>query len=218
MTWTEALGTPRYRWALAFSAATLVWMFFYVPIFYRDVLTPKPGYLLNDYLLNFLSPVDLSLYIFLILYLATIQTIIAHFKEADVMILGITVYFAMNIIRTVSMYLVTFEPPSGIILLSDPISSALYPDTGFAKDLFFSGHISSIMVSVLIEKNPVAKWAKIGGTVLMATLLAWQHVHYTIDLVVAPLATYGVFVVARRLLKSTDFIGKSNLISKKPFQ
>lgn len=216
MTWTEALKTRRYRWALAFCVATLVWMVMFVPAFYRDILTPKPGYLLNDFVLGFFTPRDLSLYIFVILYAATIQTIVSHYREADVLLLGLCVYFAMNIVRTVTMYLITLEPPVGIILLTDPISSALYPDNGFAKDLFFSGHISSIMVTVLIEKNPIAKWLKIAGTFLMAVLLAWQHVHYTVDLAVAPVATYGVFLLVAWLLKSTNFIGKYASNGEKP--
>jgi hypothetical protein len=39
-------------------------------------------------------------------------------------------------------------------------------------------------------------------------LLAWQHVHYSVDLVVAPIATYGVFLIVTRLLKSSNFVGK----------
>jgi hypothetical protein len=210
MTWREALKTPRYRWALVFCAATLLWMFLFVPVFYRDILTPKPGYLLNDYVLGFFTPRDLSLYIFIILYVAAVQTVISHWNDPEVIILASTVYVAMNIVRTATMYLVTLEPPAGIILLQDPISSLLYPDTGFAKDLFFSGHISTIMVTVLVERNVAARWAKILGTIVMAILLAWQHVHYSVDLIVAPLATYGVFVIARRLLKSTNFVGKTN--------
>jgi hypothetical protein len=210
MTWKEALNTSRYRWALVFCAATLLWMFLFVPVFYRDILTPKHGYLLDDYVLGFFTPRDLSLYIFIILYVAAVQTVISHWRDPEVIILASTVYVAMNIVRTVTMYLLTLEPPTGIILLQDPISSLLYPDTGFAKDLFFSGHISTIMVTVFVEKNTIARWAKILGAVIMAILLAWQHVHYSVDLIAAPLATYGVFVIARRLLKSTNFVGKTN--------
>ncbi|HWA35214.1 MAG TPA: phosphatase PAP2-related protein [Cyclobacteriaceae bacterium] len=210
MTWKEALSTSRYRWAIVFCAATLLWMFLFVPVFYRDILTPKPGYLLNDYFLGFFTPRDLSLYIFIILYAATVQTIISHWKDPEVIILASTVYVAMNIVRTATMYLITLEPPTGIILLEDPISSLLYPDTGFAKDLFFSGHISTIMVTVFVERNTGARRAKIAGAVMMAVLLAWQHVHYSVDLIVAPLATYGVFLIARHLLKSTKFVGKYN--------
>ncbi len=210
MTWREAIATSRYRWALVFCAATLLWMFLFVPTFYRDILTPKPGYLLDDYLLGLFTPRDLSLYIFIILYAAAVQTVISHWKDPEVIVTASTVYVAMNIVRTATMYLVTLEPPTGIILLQDPISSLLYPDTGFAKDLFFSGHISTIMVTVLVEKNKGARWAKILGTMVMAVLLAWQHVHYSVDLIAAPLATYGVFVVASRLIKSTDFVGKTN--------
>ncbi len=210
MTWKEALNTSRYRWALAFCAATLLWMFLFVPFFYRDILTPKQGLLLDDYVLGFFTPIDLSLYIFIILYAATAQTILSHWNDPEVIIVAATVYVAMNIVRTATMYLLTLEPPTGIILLQDPISSLLYPDTGFAKDLFFSGHISTIMVTVFVERNAVARWLKTMGAAVMAILLAWQHVHYSIDLVVAPVATYAVFLIVRRALKSSYLIGKSN--------
>ena len=99
------------------------------------------------------------------------------------------------------MYMVTLEPPNDMILLADPISSIAYPDRGFAKDLFFSGHICTMMVLVLMERKPVLKFLKIGGTVVMALLLAWQHVHYTIDLLAAPLVTYGAYRILEANLK-----------------
>ena len=108
------------------------------------------------------------------------------------------------------MYVVTLEPPVGMILLADPISSIAYPDRGFAKDLFFSGHVSTMMVLVLIEKNRLAKILKITGTVIMGFLLAWQHVHYTIDLLAAPVITYGIFLVIKAALKLGDEASPSN--------
>ena len=99
------------------------------------------------------------------------------------------------------MYAFTLEPPVGMILLADPISSILYPDSGFAKDLFFSGHISTIMIMVLVEENRIAKISKIIGATLMGVFLAWQHVHYTVDLLAAPIITYWVFGKIRNMLK-----------------
>ena len=100
------------------------------------------------------------------------------------------------------MYLVTLEPPAGMILLVDPIATFLvYPDSGFAKDLFFSGHVSSMVAIVLVENNKKIKDLKIITTVAIGLFLAWQHVHYTLDLIVAPFVTYWVFSIIRAVVE-----------------
>ncbi|NOT76141.1 MAG: hypothetical protein HOP08_14535 [Cyclobacteriaceae bacterium] len=202
MTWGEELRTSRAKWAITFCAVTFLLMFLLMPVFYRDVITPKKGILLDDVFLNLFVPHNWSLPIFLILYLAVANTILRAVKDPETVILGVTVYCAVNLLRTLTMYLVTLEPPTGMILLVDPISSALYPDSGFAKDLFFSGHVSTIMIVVILEKKRVFKILNALGTVVIAILLAWQHVHYTLDLVAAPLATYGVFLLIRKYYRN----------------
>ncbi len=201
MTWKTALQSTRVRWAIAFCAITFLMMFLFMPIYYRDVIGPKEGILMNDLFLNFFTPRNWSLPVFVILYVAVIQAFIFYYNDAITVITAVTIYCGVNILRTVTMFALTLEPPTGMILLQDPISSALYPDTGFAKDLFFSGHVSTIMIVVLIEKNRLAKVLKIVGTLIIGVLLAWQHVHYTLDLVVAPLVTYGVFLIIRKYLE-----------------
>ena len=207
MTWKEIFQTTRVRWAIAFWVVSLLVMFLYVPFFYSQIINPKAGYLIDDPLLNALTPINWSLPIFAILYAAVIQTLVSSAKKPEVFILGATTYCAVNILRVFTMYAVTLEPPVGMILLADPISSILYPDSGFAKDLFFSGHISTIMIMVLVEENRVAKISKIIGATLMGVFLAWQHVHYLIDLLAAPIITYWVFGKIRNMLKSESLHG-----------
>ena len=203
MTWKEVLQTTGGRWAMFFCLATAAIMVFYVPDFYQNTIAPKKGPILDDAFLNLFNPFDCSIAIFTILYLAVIQTLVLGLKRPSVMMLGITTYCAVSLLRMASMYLVTLEPPTGMILLIDPISSSLYPDNNFAKDLFFSGHVSTMMILVLLDGNKTTKWLKIVGTSIMGLFLAWQHVHYTIDLVVAPVVTYVVFAQIRRILDLT---------------
>ena len=198
MTWKEAFQNTRVRWAIIFCAVTFLLMFLYMPEYYRDVINPRKGILLNDPLLNMFTPRDWYIIIFFILYVAVAHTLFIYRNDAVVFITGVTVYCAVNIVRTITMYALTLEPPAGMILLRDPISSALYPETGFAKDLFFSGHVSTIMVVTLLDTNPVSKALKVAGTVIIAVLLAWQHVHYTIDLLAAPVITYVVFLIVKK--------------------
>jgi PAP2 superfamily C-terminal len=201
MTWKEALQSTRVRWAIVFCMITFLLMVLLMPAYYRDIINPKRGFQMDDPLLNFFTPRDWYMPIFFILYVAVGDTFYRYFRNPGIVLLGVTTYCAVNIVRTITMYIITLEPPSGMILLTDPISSALYPSTGFAKDLFFSGHVSTIMIVVLLEKNRLAKALKALGTVIIAVLLAWQRVHYTLDLLAAPVFTYLVFLIVQKYLE-----------------
>ena len=191
--------TTRGRYAFAFCVVILSMMFGLMPAYYRDIITPKPAILLDDPILNLFTPVDWSGPVFFILSVAILQTLAFYIRTPSVLLLGLTTYCAINVVRMITIYAITLDPPTDMILLVDPFSARFaYPDASFAKDLFFSGHVSTMMVMVLIERVWVLKFIKIVGTVLMALFLAWQHVHYSIDLVVAPIATYCVFLLAKR--------------------
>ena len=210
MTWKHALQSKRIRLIIIFCVATLLIIVFYMPVFYQEILGPKKGYSINDPFLNFFNPSNWSLPVFVILYLAVIHTVISTLKKPNIALLGLTTYCAVNLLRIVTMYTVTLEPPADMILLADPISSIAYPDKGFAKDLFFSGHISTMVVLVCIEKNRVARLLKITGTVIMGVFLVWQHVHYTIDLLAAPVITYGIYLLIRGAAGPWDNVKASN--------
>jgi len=99
------------------------------------------------------------------------------------------------------MYVLTFDPPTDMILLVDPVTSYFYPDAGFAKDLFFSGHTSTLTLMVLLESNQFIRWSKVLITATVGWLLAWQHVHYTLDIIVAPFVSITVFYLVRKFLR-----------------
>ena len=59
-------------------------------------------------------------------------------------------YGALLLLRMLTMYLVTFEPPPGIIPLVDPVTALFYPGSEpFLKDLFFSGHTATPLLFAL---------------------------------------------------------------------
>ncbi|HQQ99016.1 MAG TPA: hypothetical protein PLX35_17210 [Cyclobacteriaceae bacterium] len=200
MTWLDVIGTWRGRVAIIFCMATLGMIVFYMPHFYHDILTPKPGIRLQDPVLDMFTPRDWSLIVFFILYASILQTLLMGYKQPKIILVGLTAYSVVNVFRLITMYGLTLEPPTDMILLLDPISSIAYPDKGFAKDLFFSGHVSTVFVLVLVEPNAIARSIKLAGTLVMAVLLAWQHVHYSIDLIAALLVAWGAVVLIRRVL------------------
>ncbi|MBL7846399.1 MAG: hypothetical protein JNL40_02935 [Cyclobacteriaceae bacterium] len=199
ITWRDWLHSSRGRGILIFCVATLVSMVLFMPIYYREILAPKVGILLNDPILNFFTPSDWSNAVFFILTVALVQTLFTYANKPAILLTGILTYCLVNILRTLTMYAITLEPPADMILLIDPISASLvYPEKAFAKDLFFSGHVSTMMAMVYVERNRYWYLAKLAGTSLMALFLAWQHVHYTVDLLAAPMVTYLIYLGARR--------------------
>ena len=185
--------SSRAKWMLMFCILALVFIILYLPLFYQNVIGPKPGILMHDVVLNALRPINFSIPIFTLIYLTILHTFLTNLRYPVKLLLGLCVYLAVSLLRMLAMYIITFEPPQDMILLIDPVSSHFYPDAGFAKDLFFSGHISTLTLMVLLEKDRIIKWIKIVATTIVGIFLAWQHVHYTLDLLVAPFITWAVY-------------------------
>lgn len=208
MIWRDVIISTRGRWIMTICFTTLFLMVTVMPTYYSEIIGPKPGILLNDPVLNFFVPIDWSTVIFVILTIGIVHTIFVYISLPIIILTGFTTFSLVNMGRMVAMYVITLEPPPDMILLIDPISAFLvYPDKGFAKDLFFSGHVSTMMTLIYIERNKAWKLGKIAGTALMGLLLAWQHVHYTVDLLVAPFATYLAFLLARKIVQSIPVKG-----------
>ncbi len=190
---------------MLFCLATLLSMVLFMPYYYRQILAPKVGILLDDPFLNLFTPADWSTAVFFILTVALVQTLIMYSNKPAILWTGIMTYCVVNILRVFTMYAVTLEPPSDMILLIDPISASLvYPEQAFAKDLFFSGHVSTMMAMVFVERNRVWYLVKISGTALMALFLAWQHVHYSVDLIAAPFITYLCYLGVRKYVAQVE--------------
>ncbi|MBL7850771.1 MAG: hypothetical protein JNN04_07710 [Cyclobacteriaceae bacterium] len=205
ITWREWLKSNRGRGIILFCFGTLLSMILFMPLYYRHILAPKVGILLNDPVLNYFTPVDWSTAVFFILTVALVQTLVMYSNKPALLLTGIMTYCVVNILRVFTMYAITLEPPADMILLIDPISASLvYPEQAFAKDLFFSGHVSTMMATVFIERNRVWYLVKVMGTALMALFLAWQHVHYSVDLLVAPFITYLCYLGVRKYVAKVE--------------
>jgi len=207
VTWRDWIKTTRGRGIIVFCLATMTAMVIFMPYYYKLYLGPKAGILLNDPLLNMFEPRDWSNAVFFILIVAIVQSVIQYANQPAILMAGLMTYCVVNILRAITMYAVTLEPPRDMILLVDPISATLvYPEQAFAKDLFFSGHVSTMMALVFVERNRVWFLLKIAGTAVMALFLAWQHVHYTVDLVAAPIITYLVYLGVNRYIGGVPVI------------
>lgn len=199
MTWRLALKQNTYRWLAIFIIFAAVFFLLFFPRFF-EFIQNKPGIQLNDWVLNFLPAYDLSIPIFIIIYSLVFATLVIHISNAEKILLVLATYCVVLFMRIVTIYLFTLEPPSGWIPLHDPFVSLIAYGSGFAKDLFFSGHTATLVALIFIETGKKLRSIKIIGTFSVAIMLLVQHIHYTIDILAAPIFTYGAYLIIRQFL------------------
>ena len=200
LTWKEALQQARYRNLLIYIIVFAILFFAFIPSYFQFIES-KQGRLLNDPLLNLLPAFDLSIPIFFLIYSIVLSTAIVNIRKPHTILMIMGTYCSVNFLRLISMFMFTLEPPTGWVMLHDPIVSLIAYEPAFAKDLFFSGHIATLMVTLLPEPNRVFKRIKIAVTIIVGVLLLIQHIHYTIDVIAAPVFTYLSYKVMQRLMK-----------------
>ena len=171
--------------------SAVVLLLFLAPFF--QFIQNKPGTLLSDPVLNAIPAYDLSIPIFILIYGMVIVTIIINYSNPHFMLVALATYCTVNYFRIISIYLFTLESPHGLILLRDPFVSLIAYENTFVKDLFFSGHIATLTVLIFPEPKPVFRYLKLVVTLIVAVMLLIQHIHYTIDILAAPLFSYAAY-------------------------
>lgn len=200
LSWKQALSNKSFRILLIVSGLAGLLIITFLPYFFNEILLPKPGTVLNDPILNLLQPKDWSWVIFSLIYFTALLTLFYNFSNPYTILLGIESYICINLIRIVALYFVTLEPPQGIIPLIDPlITKAVYGNVVYLKDLFFSGHVSTLFLLFLIEVNKPRKTFILGATIVVGFLILWQHVHYTLDVLCAPFFSWITYSTIKKL-------------------
>jgi len=97
------------------------------------------------------------------------------------------------------MYLTPFEAPEKIILLDDPFVQFFAKGDILTKDLFFSGHTGTLFLLFLLAENKTLKTIFLILTLMVGTAVLLQHVHYSIDVFVAPFVAYGSYKIIKKL-------------------
>jgi hypothetical protein len=192
--WKSALSDKKFVLQFGVIIVALLIVISFLPWYFQSVIGPKQGMYLNDPILALVTPVDFTWAIFLLIYSALFIVLFSSIKRPFTLLLALKCYLSITVLRVISMYLVTLEPPSGMIVLIDPfIDKIAYGGAPFTKDLFFSGHVSTVMLLGLVEERPVVKKLIFSITAILAVLILIQRVHYTLDVVGAVLITYAVF-------------------------
>lgn len=205
--WKSAWQTTGFALKLAASIATFVIGAIQFPT-YLNHIQHRVGMVLSDAVLTFIPPIDVSYLIFGIIYGMLVYMLVRTLKNAHLFLLFAITFVIETVLRMSTIYFVPLDPPLGLINLSDPLTEALVYSTNqpITKDLFFSGHTSTMVMIWIFLQKPTEKL--IGGIscICLAILLLVQHIHYTADVLAAFVFTYLSYLIAKKLITQKAII------------
>ncbi len=166
----------------------------------------REGFSFRDPILVLFNPIDLTWLIFAMIYSGLIFALISLFKSPRILSTALLTYGIMVLIRIISMYSLPLNPPENMIALEDPFVEFFGGGKTLTKDLFFSGHTATSFIFYLTSVNKKIKMLFLILTVIMGISVLLMHVHYTVDVVVAPLASFTSYRISKKIIKKFEKI------------
>lgn len=199
--WNAAWRSPVFRRKFSIGAVGILALLGAFPIFFQ-IIEQHSGPVLNDWVLNQLPPQDVSLIIFGVIWAAALLLLIRVRRSPTIFMMFAYSYIIISLSRMISINLVPLNPPVGLIPMIDPITNAFYGKVYITKDLFYSGHTSTIFLIFLCLRRRWDRLFTLIGSFIVGGLLLVQHVHYTIDVIGAFIFTYPFYWIGKWLALS----------------
>ncbi len=196
--WSEFLKT--YKNKLLLVIILLAITLSILPTFF-GYIEKREGIRLNDFILNYIPAYDVSIIVFSIIWSMSIFILIRAINTPLIFITFTASFLLLTLSRIVTIYFVPLNPPVDLIVLKDPLSNFFYGTTFITKDLFYSGHTASIFLMFLCLNKKKDKTIALIATILVGILVLVQHVHYCIDVLVAPIFTYCLYKLAKNYIE-----------------
>lgn len=202
ITWKQAMQSWAFKsWLIAGHILFIV-LLFVLPHFF-DHIELRDGYKLYDPVLLILPTINLSTPIFICIWGTAALFLYRCFSNPAMMITYLYGFILVLFTRMLTISLVPLDAPVGLIPLVDPLSNIAYGKVDFiTKDLFFSGHTSTMFLMFLCFTKKMDKIVAISAAVLVGCMVLVQHVHYSIDVLAAPMFTYACYWLGREIALS----------------
>ena len=198
--WSLAIKNVSFRSKLILGLILLAAVLMFLPLFFQYI-EQRQGYTWNDALLNVVPATNVSIPIFTIIWSMAALFIIRSISNPQMFLLYLYGFLFVCICRIITLTLVPLNAPKDLIVLADPLSNFFYGSKDFiTKDLFFSGHTATLCLFFFCFQR---KWDKIIAlicTIAVGLLVLVQHVHYTVDVITAPVFTYLCFILAGKVV------------------
>jgi uncharacterized membrane protein len=203
--WKETWNTPLKRQQIIAGSLIMLVVVLLLPHFFNHI-EERQGVLMDDWLLDHIVPRNVSVLIFAVIWSMILFIMVRAMRDPSIYILYCWSYIFVCVARLICISLVPLEPPHGLISLTDPITGVFYGYKSITKDLFFSGHTATLFLIFLCLKKRNDKIIGFVAVVVVGFLLLVQHIHYTIDVLSAPVIVYILYRFTRY------FLFKSNRI------
>jgi len=179
--WQGAWQTPSFRRRVIAGLIIVVSILSSFPVFFQHI-ERRHGILLNDPVLGLLTPHNVSLPLFIVIWAISGYSVYRAAQTPQMFLNFLWSFILLSLFRTLTISLVPLDPPAGLIPLVDPLSNFFYGDKFVTKDLFFSGHTSTVFLLYLTIPGRSDKKLALLATFIVAFLLLVQHVHYSLDI------------------------------------
>ena len=199
--WKINWQSSDYRKKLITGLILISFILFSLPFFYQAI-EQRNGISFNDYLLSWLPAYDLSIYIFTVIWSMTLLTFSRFKQDPNIFLTFLWGFILINLSRFVSIGLIPLNAPADLIPIHDPISNHFYGPKFITKDLFFSGHTAAMFLMFLCLKKRTDKILALLATIIIGIAVLIQHVHYTMDVVMAPVITYFLWIGSKKIVAS----------------
>lgn len=197
--WTEKIRLPSFRRLLVAGLILIGIILACLPGFFQYI-EARDGKELPDPLLDLLPAYDVSIPIFGALWGMAILFVIRSVKQPVFFLQMLYGFILLFSLRMISMSLIALDPPPGLIPLIDPISNSFYGESFITKDLFFSGHTASVCLFLYGFRKRSDKWLAAIACVIVGGGVLVQHVHYTVDVLAAPIFTWLCYAGAKKIV------------------
>jgi len=202
LSWKSSFSDKRFRNSFIAGFIVLLILLSLLPVFYPHIESRK-GIVLNDWVLNLLTPHDVSVPIFMIIWGAGVMGIYRTLTKPEIFLQFIYAYIFFVITRSICLVLVPLDPPVGIVELKDPLTNIFYGGKFMTKDLFYSGHTCAVVLICMLLEKKADRLILIPAAFTLAILLLVQHVHYTIDILAAVLFSVICLKSGNAILKKS---------------
>mgnify|MGYP000013363735 FL=1 len=199
--WTAAWQDSRFRWQLILAIAVFA-IFPWKADDYFQWIQQREGIVMQDVILAHIPAKNVSIPIFAIIYLSVVYLIVRIIRQPKHFLWFAWAFNIETLMRFTSIYWVALNPPTGLVDLHDPIAEMFIYGENLAitKDLFFSGHTATMVFVCYFLPSAIERKIAVVLTSVLGCLLLIQHVHYSLDILAAPIATWIAIRLARRLL------------------
>lgn len=179
--WQGAWSEPRFRSKMIIGMVLVAAIVSSFPFFFQRIEL-RQGVPLNDPLLRWLPAYDVSIPLFIMIWSMSVLTLLRAIQNPRILLVFLWSYALLSLSRIATIALVPLEPPPHLIGLIDPVSNLFYGPKFVTKDLFPSGHTSTMFLLFLCLSGKGDRRLALVVTFCVAFLLLVQHVHYTIDI------------------------------------